>query len=49
MGLPVCLSVCSHFVKFGAFKAFYVSVLQGRLKGVSRVSQGFLKGVSRVS
>ena len=50
LSLSVCLSVwCSQFVKFGAFKATEVKVLEGCLKGVSRVSRGCLEGVLRVS
>ena len=48
----VCVSVCSQFVKFGAFKAFEVSVLQGCLLDVldvPKVSRGCLKGFSKVS
>ena len=35
----VCVSVCSQFVKFGAFKAFEVSVLQGCLLDVLDVAK----------
>ena len=45
------MSVCGQFVKFGAFKAFEVSVLQGCLLDVldvAKVFSGCLRGVPRV-
>ena len=43
----VCVSVCSQFVKFGAFKAFEVICFSG-VSRVSQVSSGCLKGAPGV-